>query len=61
MPLLKTAQEVQAEIAENYVSKLRVEGALHPNPMPLVHGWVLEDEGIRFWPMTLYPDIFNFL
>ena len=61
MPVLKTAQEVQAEIAENYVSKLRVEGAVLPNPMSLVHGWLPEDEGVRFWPMTLHPDMFNFL
>ena len=61
VPVLKTAQEVQAEIAENYVSKLRVEGALLPNSMSLVHGWLPEDEDVRFWPMTLYPDIFNFL
>ena len=61
VPVLKTAQEVQAEIAEKYVSKLRVEDALLPNPMSLVHGWLPEDGGVRFWPMTLYPDIFNFL
>ena len=61
MPVLKTAQEVQAEIAEDYESKLRVEGALLPDPTALDHGWVPEDEGVRLWPMTLYPDIFNFL
>ena len=25
------------------------------------HGWLEEDEGIVFWPMLLYPDIFNYL
>ena len=59
MPVLKTAREVQAELAEDYESKLRVDGALLPDPMSLVHGWVPEDEGVRLWPMTLYPDIFN--
>ena len=61
VPVLRTAQEVQAEITEDYASKLRVEGALLPDPMSLVRGWVSEDECVRFWPMTLYPDIFNFL
>ena len=61
LPVLKTAQQVKADIAENYLSKLRVEGVLLPDPMSLVHGWVPKDEGVRFWRMTLYPDIFNFL
>ena len=61
VPVLKTAQEVQAEIAEDYGSKLRVEGLFLPDPLSLVHGWVPEDEGVRLWPMTLYPDISNFL
>ena len=25
------------------------------------HGWMGEDEGMAFWPMLSYPDIFNFL
>ena len=61
MHVFKTAQEVQAEIVEDYVSKLRVEGALLPDPMSFIHGWVPEDGGVRLWPMTIYPDIFNFL
>ena len=59
--VLKMAQEVQAEIEEDYVSKLQVEGALLTDPMSLIHGWVPLDEGVRSWHMTLYPDIFNFL
>ena len=23
--------------------------------------WIDEDEGMKFWPMGLYPDIFNYL
>ena len=61
VPVLKTAQEVQAEIAEDYESKLRVEGAFLSDPMLLFHGWVPEDEGVGLWPMALYSDIFNFL
>ena len=24
------------------------------------HGWLDEDEGMAFWPILLYPDIFNY-
>ena len=61
VPILKTAVEVQAEIAEDYDSKLLVEGVRIPDPFAIANGWVPEDESVKLWPMTLYPDIFNFL
>ena len=38
MPVLKTAKEVQAEVAEDYSSTLRVEGALLPDSFAIVIG-----------------------
>lgn len=32
-----------------------------PDPFKVDKGWLNEEEGIRYWPVTLYMDIFNFL
>ena len=34
---------------------------LYPDPMKIVHGWADEDEGVVFWPVLTYPDIFTYL
>ena len=33
---------------------------LLPDPFAVVHGWVREDENVKLWPITLYPDNVNF-
>ena len=32
-----------------------------PDPFKLLTGWIEESHGVKQWPMTLYPDIYNFL
>ena len=60
MPV-KTAAEVEEDLKKEYEKKLRVDDKLIPDPFKIPHGWLEEDEGIAFWPMLLYPDIFNYL
>ena len=57
----KTAEEVQREIVAEYAAKLIVGGIQIPDPLRLTQGWLSEEDGVRFWPVTLYPDIFNCL
>lgn len=61
MPLVKTAEEVQKEIFEEYSSKLSVKGELLPDPLAISDGWLAENDSVKLWPTTLYPDIFNSL
>ena len=61
VPLVKTAEEVQTEIIEEYGSKLSVEGELLTDPLAIYDGWLPENDSVKLWPTTLYPDIFNFL
>ncbi|XP_065069462.1 uncharacterized protein LOC135694584 [Rhopilema esculentum] len=61
VPVQKSADAVQREIAEEYAAKLFVAGNRIPDPLTLTHGWLSEEDSIRYWPVTLYPDIFNFL
>ena len=58
---VKTAVEVEEDLKKGYEKKLRVDGRLIPDPFKILHGWLEEDEGMAFWPMLLYPDIFNYL
>ena len=57
---IKTAQEVEMEIQQEYSDKLVVNDFIIPDPFCL-EGWLSEEDGIRFWPSILYPDIFNYL
>ena len=62
LPVVKTAEEVKADIARDYKRKLCVSGShVIPDLLKLDQGWVNEKEGIRYWPVALYTDIFNFL
>ena len=45
----------------NYKNKLAIDDFPIPDPFKLPHGWMEEDEGMAFWPVLSYPDIFNFL
>eukprot|EP00112_Aurelia_sp_Birch-Aquarium-sp1_P017360 Seg4013.2 transcript_id=Seg4013.2/GoldUCD/mRNA.D3Y31 product="hypothetical protein" protein_id=Seg4013.2/GoldUCD/D3Y31 len=65
--IVQTAEEVDSVIGKQYLSKLNV--ALFdndmgteeiPDPFKLIDGWISEEEGVKLWPPTLYPDIFNF-
>ena len=61
VPLVKSAEEVQREIALEYSNKLLIEGENLPDPFQVQDGWIKEEDGVSLWPTTLYPDIFNFL
>ena len=57
---IKTAQEIEMEIMQEYKDKLVVNDYIIPDPFCL-KGWLSEEDGISFWPSILYPDIFNYL
>ncbi len=44
VPIIKTAQEVQAEVAQQYSSKLKVDGETIHGPFKLDSGWLTEEE-----------------
>ena len=63
---MQTAEEVEAVIGKQYLSKLTVALSHNdteeiPDPLKLSEGWISEEEGVILWPPTLYPDIFKFL
>ena len=58
---VKTAVEVEAVLKNEYSKKLVVDDRKIPDPFKIPHGWQTEEEGIVFWPMILYPDIFSYL
>ena len=61
VPILQTAEETKIEIEGVYDHKLKVLDEILPDPLRLKEGWLSEEESVKYWPMTLYPDIFNFL
>ena len=59
---MKTAQAVEKELAFDYEQKLNMEEeGIIPDPFRLDSGWLGEEEGMKYWPVALYPDIFAFL
>ena len=59
--IVKTAEEVKQEIAKKYQNKLVIGEETIPDPFTVKEGWIDEQAGVKFWPTTLYPDIFNFV
>ena len=58
---LKTAEEVEAEIADEYKAKLSLKDFVLPDPFHIKDGWIEKEKGVTSWPMVLYPDIYNYL
>ena len=58
---VKTAVEVDAVLKNEYSKKLVVDDRKIPDPFKMPHGRRTEEEGMVFWPMILYHDIFNYL
>ena len=54
---VKTAVEIEADLKAEYEKKLKLDDKNIPDPFKIPHGWMNEDEGMKFWPMILYPDI----
>ena len=53
--------EVEADLKTEYLAKLKIDDRNIPDLFKITHGWMNEDEGMKFWLMLLYPDIFNYL
>ena len=58
---IKTAVEVEADLKTEYLAKLKIDDRDIPDPFKIPHGWMNENERMKFWSMLLYPDIFNYL
>ena len=61
VPIQMTAEEVEVEIKKEYGNKLVIDGTTLKSPFDTKEGWLEEADGIIYWPMLLYPDIFNYL
>ena len=58
---VKSVVEIEPDLVTNYKNKLEIDDFPIPDPFKLPHGWMEEDEGMAFWSVLSYPDIFNFL
>ena len=61
VPLVKSAEEVEQEIAAEYKANLVIDGEKLCNPIHLEDGWINKEDVVSLCPTTLYPDIFNFI
>ena len=61
IPISKTAEEIEGEIANEYKNKLYVDGKPLPDSFVLKTGWKNEEEGISFWPMVTNFYIIKYL
>ena len=58
---IKTAVKAEADLKTEYLSILKIDDRNLPDPFKIPQGWMNKDEAMTFWPMLLYPDIFNYL
>ena len=58
---VKKVVETESDLITDYKNNLKIDDFPIPDPFKIPHGWMEEDEGMTFWPMLSYPDIFNFL
>ena len=58
---VKIAVEIEAVLKSEDSNKLVVDDRKIPDPFKIPHGWQTEEEGMVFWSMILYPDIFSYL
>ena len=56
LPVVITAEGMQADIDRDYERELCVVNGMDviPDPHKLDRGWISEEQGIRCWPVTLY-------
>ena len=59
--LVRTAQEVQAQLKEEYSKKLELEDCTSPDPFKLKTCWMEEEDGIAHWSIIPVICILNFL
>ena len=60
---IRAAVEVEADLKTEYLAKMKTEDRNIPDPfkIPQNSSIMNEHDGMKFWPMLLYPDIFNCL
>ena len=56
---IKTAVEVETDLKIEL--KLKIDDRNIPDHFKIPHGWMNKDEGMEFWSILLFPDIFNYL
>ena len=59
--VIKTAEEVEAELKQEYDDKLKLDEMNIPDPFKLNNGWLDEEEGIAYWPIVPTYYIIQFL
>lgn len=59
--IVKTAEEVEKALSDEYDNKLKIGDCTIPDPFKLTTGWKDEDEGIAFWPIVPTFYIIQFL
>ena len=50
---IKTAVEDEADIKTEYLAKVKIDDRYILDPFKIPHGWINEDEGMKFWLMLL--------
>ena len=61
MSVIKTAEEVQADLNQEYDDKLKLDEMNIPDPFKLNNGWLDEEERIAYWPIVPTYCIIQFL
>ena len=50
--VIKIAEEVEAELRQEYDDKLKLDEMNISDPFKLNNGWLGEEEGIAYWPVA---------
>ena len=62
LPVVITAEKVQADIDRDYERELCVVNGMDviPDLHKLDRGWISEEQRIRYWPVKLHSTLFPF-
>ena len=55
---IKTDVEVEADLKTEYLAKLKIDDKNIPDPFKIPHGWMNEDEGMKFFAHAFIPRYF---
>ena len=58
---VKKVVETESDLITDYKNNLKIDDFPVLDSFKILYGWMEEDKGITFWPMSSYPDTFNFL
>ena len=59
--VINAAEEVEADLKQEYDDKLKLDGMNIQDPFKLNNGWLDEEEGIGYWPIVPTYYIIQFL